>query len=318
MSRALLVCLLLAAGWGLSPEPLRAQTREAQRAVELLLIDADDAVCQAAEALVRPAPPRRAMCFVGLARHPSGIRRVELNGSETVLEPRSAGETRFVGFIPATALARDVEVVAYPTSGQGIMHVYGMVAPGDGQTTGGRLALKRTAAAAPLVERTVVAGAEDRPAAAAPAPAPARPSTEYLTLAILEPAEWRVGGTQTIRVPPGDTLRVVGRTQHPSGVSRVTVNGREVRLQPHASGAMQFSTFVVAGAAQTGVTVVAYPRRGEPQTKAFRISPTPQVRSSNRTSSREDVLVSSAGEFVLGGWQSRIALGSQVRPSGDL
>jgi hypothetical protein len=272
MFRGLIAWLLVPVLWSLAPEHLEAQAREVQRTVEVQLIDSDDAVCQAAEERIRPAPPRRAMCFVGLASHPSGIQRVLLNGSETVLEARSTAETRFVGFVPATALSRDIEIVAYSRSGQGVLHVYGMNAPGGGASISGPLTLRRTAAAPTFEER--------------PAPiTPAQPATEYLTLVILEPAAWLADGTPTVRVPPGDSVRVVGRTQHPSGISRVTVNGREVRLQPHRSGAQQFVTYIVVGTAQTGVSVVAYPRRGEPLTRAYRINPSQGSAPPRRTSS---------------------------------
>jgi tetratricopeptide (TPR) repeat protein len=248
--RIVLPLLLLLSGLA-APPRASAQERPDLAAGRITLIDSEDAVCAAAEA--RSARrPRGAMCIVGLAQHPSGISRVLMNGGATVTDPQPAGAVRFVGFVPAAALARDIEIVAHSAEGTAVRHLYALVTePG----VGGYLMRK---------EASVVAEAT---------PPPPAQRAEQTTIVIQEPREWMGEGTRSIRVPAGQSLRVVGRAHHPSGIARVTVNDHEAVLQPHPSGAMHFIVLVAAEEAEAGVRVVAHPVRGEAYAKAFGTGP---------------------------------------------
>ncbi|HEX2091081.1 MAG TPA: CsgG/HfaB family protein [Longimicrobiaceae bacterium] len=54
----------------------------------------------------------------GLAYHPSGIRRVLVNGTEASVTPDGSGAFRFSGQVSAETAARGVELVAYPARGE--------------------------------------------------------------------------------------------------------------------------------------------------------------------------------------------------------
>lgn len=68
--------------------------------------------------------PQTSIRVVGVARHASGIREIQLNGRRASLQPRQDGSVRFVGYIPTEAQLSEVEVLATLNSGRPLVKKY--------------------------------------------------------------------------------------------------------------------------------------------------------------------------------------------------
>jgi hypothetical protein len=65
----------------------------------------------------------RAVRVEGLAHHASGIRQVSINGIPALLRRDRSGATRFSGRLTAAQLEAEVEIVAYPVSGEPLARI---------------------------------------------------------------------------------------------------------------------------------------------------------------------------------------------------
>ncbi|HEX7242592.1 MAG TPA: caspase family protein, partial [Longimicrobiaceae bacterium] len=231
----------------LAPHNARAQAG----AGSVWLTSATDSVCTAPEVRrLRTAAGKESFCVTGAARHAGGVARVLMNGVAASLRPQPGGEVHFVGFLPPQRATDGVELIVYPASGQPLVQGYAMTTTADG---GGYWTLRD-----PLAQAAAAAAAQE----SAPS------GDEHLTLAILEPRQW-LGEGRRGHVPTPGSLRVVGRVHHPSGITRVLVNGEEAALQAHPSGSMHFITYVPGAAGARGVEVMVYPAVGEPVRRTF-------------------------------------------------
>lgn len=59
----------------------------------------------------------------GIASHPSGIARVTVNGAAASTRQDATGATVFTAVLPASAAVRDVQIVAYPVTGEPIVRL---------------------------------------------------------------------------------------------------------------------------------------------------------------------------------------------------
>ncbi len=67
---------------------------------------------------------RTSIRVVGVARHPGGVREVQLNGKRASLQPEQDGSVRFVGYIPTQDGLREVEVMATSATGRPFVRKY--------------------------------------------------------------------------------------------------------------------------------------------------------------------------------------------------
>lgn len=80
---------------------------------------------------------------------------------------------------------------------------------------------------------------------------------------IVEPAAWR-SGARAIGVQPRQSLRIVGRAFHPSGVGHVSLNGASAVVTETAGGEVVFTGYVRITDDVTEVEIEARPVRGPP------------------------------------------------------
>jgi len=97
-------------------------------------------------------------------------------------------------------------------------------------------------------------------AAPAAAQEPLPPPRGYIT--VVEPHAWT--GEGVILRGIGRPIRVRGTAFHPSGITRVAINGTDAEVVPAANGAIRFTATVGAEAAARDVQIVAYPAQGDP------------------------------------------------------
>ncbi|MEW5926261.1 MAG: tetratricopeptide repeat protein [Gemmatimonadota bacterium] len=218
------------------------------------LVEATDAACNDPAVRARRSGARESFCIVGVARHSAGVARVLMNGVQTALQAQADNGFRFIGFVPVETARSGLELIVYPSSGQPVVQGYALVTETRDSASGGPVEF--WSRKNPLAQAEV-ASVPDAGAQAA----------EHLTLAILEPREW-MGEGKRGPVPTAGSLRVVGRVHHPSGITRVLVNGEEAALQAHPSGSMHFITYV-PGATAGGMEVMVYPAVGDPVRKLF-------------------------------------------------
>ncbi len=97
-------------------------------------------------------------------------------------------------------------------------------------------------------------------------------------ISIQQPEEWRGEGTRGIRVREKKNVRIVGDAFHPTGVTRVLINGERASLDPQPEGQVRFVGFVEARASSGDVEIVAY-SQGPPMVRNFRLEsvPAPQI-----------------------------------------
>jgi protein O-mannosyl-transferase len=242
---------------------LSAGTASAQEtAARIQMGEPSEVVCRARDVAQQITRPREALCVVGHASHPSGIARVTLNGVPLALRAPATEGVPFVGFVPFRA--DTLSIIAYPVDGAPVLQQVEMAAVESDGEVGYVL---RLGAPARVLEREAAPPAA---VAARPADAPAQGSG---SLMILEPSEWTGEGTRSLQIPPGESLRIVGRVHHPAGIARVVINGAEVPLQPHPSGWMQFIAQVPGESVRQGVEVAAFPVAGDALRKRFGAEP---------------------------------------------
>jgi tetratricopeptide (TPR) repeat protein len=71
---------------------------------------------------------RRSVRVMGVAMHPAGATRVEIDGKPASIQPTQDGGLRFVGFVPADTATREVVVTVRGTSGPPVVRQYSMTA----------------------------------------------------------------------------------------------------------------------------------------------------------------------------------------------
>jgi uncharacterized caspase-like protein len=70
------------------------------------------------------AVPRTSIRVVGVARHPNGVREVQLNGRRASIQTQRDGSIRFVGYIPVEDRLTEVEVLGTTGSGRPLVKSY--------------------------------------------------------------------------------------------------------------------------------------------------------------------------------------------------
>ena len=68
--------------------------------------------------------PKTSIRVVGVARHPTGIREVQLNGRRASVQPEQDGSVRFVGYVPAEEQLSEVEVLVILNNGRPLVRKY--------------------------------------------------------------------------------------------------------------------------------------------------------------------------------------------------
>lgn len=131
--RGLMLCALLASG--ALARPAGAQVLPDPSQGYVMVLEPVEWMGEGTRGIVRG----RAVRVEGLAHHATGIRQVSINGVPAILRRDRSGATRFSGRLSAAQLEADVEIVAYPISGEPV----GRIQRPDGTFTTGPMARLR-------------------------------------------------------------------------------------------------------------------------------------------------------------------------------
>ncbi|HEX2095277.1 MAG TPA: tetratricopeptide repeat protein [Longimicrobiaceae bacterium] len=282
----LLLPLATALVGSVSPRPVRAQAPQDAGSISLLY--PTEAECNPRGA----ARTAMHLCVVGIARHPAGVEQVLVNRVAATTRPDSAdGGTRFVGFVPTGGELGEVEVVALAAGGARVAQRYEVILEGDPAAPEGpsyRLVnrnprlLGESAAPGSADAQVAAPAAQDTlapPAAGGDAPAapPADETRQWIQ--ILEPREWAGEGVRGITVQARRSVRVAGVAMHPTGATRVEIDGRPAAAQPDPGGGLRFVGYVPADTASREVVITVRGAVGPPVVRQYALTATPAEKS---------------------------------------